>query len=40
MYVNDNTVDMGEVGKYAINKLFMLGLRKGIVSSTTKPNFA
>lgn len=40
MYVNDNTVDMGEVGKYAINKLFMLGLRKGVVSSTTKPNFA
>jgi predicted solute-binding protein len=40
MYVNENTVEMGETGKKAINKLLMMGLREGIVPSATEPIFA
>ncbi len=40
MYVNDNTVEMGGVGKMAINKLLTMGLHKGLVPSTIEPSFA
>jgi predicted solute-binding protein len=40
MYVNENTVEMGQTGKKAIDKLLMMGLRDGIVTSGTEPIFA
>ena len=40
MYVNENTVEMNQTGKKAIDKLLMMGLRDGIVPSGTEPIFA
>ena len=40
MYVNENTVEMGETGKKAISKLLTMGLRNGIIPSAAEPIFA
>jgi 1,4-dihydroxy-6-naphthoate synthase len=33
MYVSDLTIDMGEQGKRALNRLFLLGAQKGLLPS-------
>ena len=40
MYVNDKTVDMGEIGKKAINELFMMAFHQGLVPFSIEPIFS
>jgi predicted solute-binding protein len=35
MYVNDLTVDMGEIGKKAIEKIFLMASTNGILKTNT-----
>jgi predicted solute-binding protein len=35
MYVNDLTVDMGEIGKKAIEKIFLMASTNGILNAKT-----
>ncbi len=39
MYVNDYTIDLGEKGERAIQKVFELGVKKGILEKEVIPQF-